>query len=243
MNLAAWQWAPVLDQQIEALPKRSAQRTRLRLIRGAAQLMADTDKPLRPAAINRAAHTGQGTFYLHFADAAEAEQAVVAEVLQYRAGKLPVLQAQDDAFAALRGLIDAYAKVYAANAALFRGIMDRVNHDPDLAQVRNGYNLAIIDNIKADLRRRGTSPRLSDNTLELSIWIAGTMMEDTLYATLASGRSPHGLELAGGLHGLVDVLSVMFYRALYAPQTPGLDAQHKADLNLLGTWPEMAAAG
>ncbi|MEN8721912.1 MAG: hypothetical protein ABF335_03390 [Alphaproteobacteria bacterium] len=238
-GLQAWSWMYEVDSAIDALPKRSGERTRLRLIKATAELMAHQDAPTRAAVINRQARTAQGTFYGHFEDAQSAEREVLKQLLNYREARLPQLDGKGKAFDGVFSFIDAYTRVYAANADLFRGIIARVDRDPDFALCRQHYNMKTIERILNDVRKRDVSTGVSDDTLELSVWTAGTLLEDSLYATLAVRRSPRRLALAGSLEGLIDMMAVMFYRTLYGPVDQDIKTVSLPDAALLGTPPSM----
>ncbi len=236
-NLEAWSWFEEIDKSIDALPERSGERTKFRLMRATAELMAAHDDPIRAASINKQAHTAQGTFYVHFDDASLAERAVVDSLLAFRDARLPDLDGSGDAFEGVFKFIDIYTRVYAANADLFRGLMARVDRDPEMALLRQGYNKLTIGRIVRDMKAREISKDVSPQTQELAVWTAGTLLEDSLYATLAVKRSQRRLDLAGSLEGLIDMMATLFYRSLYAPVSADVQTSTLKDAALLGAAP------
>lgn len=224
-----------LAAEIALLPKRNGERTRKSLLLAAVEIVADggVDALTITAVLERAGRA-RGTFYQHFTDQAALELAITDALLGFSASKLPVLAAFSEAYVGLQALIETYARIYAANAALFGAVIHWVDHDPQVADLRQRYNLSNVHHLMQDLDRRGVSAGVSRESMELAIMTAGSMIENTLYALLAAQRSPYAAQIAGNLESVIEVISTLFYRALFAAPVKGLKLVERPDLVRIG---------
>ncbi|TMV08319.1 TetR/AcrR family transcriptional regulator [Arenibacterium halophilum] len=205
----------------DATDKRKRHRTRLALLAATAlELQENGYEALTIDGIVKRAGLARGTFYLYFENRSEAATAVrrsfTATLRKFRPRGARSLSAWD----AIYRMNRFYVAFYARNARLLAGNGALFHDRPDLLNNRDAINHRWAQILLRDLSRRGGASWYFDQSEDralLALRFLILMADEALRLTFIQ-PPPHIKALARTEEDVTEVLSVLWYRCLYADE-------------------------
>lgn len=220
-----------LQQQLETrrFPSKG-ERTRFRLKLAAIQALARSGfTDLKVSDICEAADVALGTFYVYYADKAEIACAVLLEFGDaLNAHAKAVARGSSDYEAILRTNRH-FVAAYQVNAPLVRCLVQVEDQVPSFRDAWREQRLHWIETIAASIARRSGHP---ETPKELSVQVAYAlegMVFQYLYEVFVR-QDPLLSRFAGPPEQIADLLSVLWYRAIYREDPPREEVRYASRL-------------
>lgn len=209
------------------------ERTRFRLKIAAISALAENGyQDLKVSDICRRAHVALGTFYIYFTD-----KSVIAAEALLDFGDALYLQAQSAArgssdYQAILLTNQFFAAAYQRNCGLVRCLIQLEDLVPDFRQRWRERRLYWIKKIAASMARRSSHPEIPDTLFMQIAYALEGMVFQYLYDVFVR-QEPILQRHAGSSEHIADLLSVLWYRAVYLEDPPAELVKHaKAALGL-----------
>lgn len=218
--------AKLLD---EASNQPKSERTRLRLKLGAIDVLEEIGYlNARTTDITARAELSIGSFYVYFADKKVMTVELMTDFVRFLDEQNRSAMGGSDPFAIVLAKTTQYVRVFSSNAGLLRCLHQLCDLDVDFQQVWNDTNYK-FSGIFADGMARRQNKRMDANLLRLVGYALASMIDELLRLLYVVG-DPRLLALAGSHDHVAEVISVLWYRAIYGrdPEerwlrfTPGL---------------------
>lgn len=197
------------------------ERTRRRLLAAAAfHLERDGYVNLRVTDICARAEVSQGTFYLYFTNKTAISTALLSDFNERGMQHLRAQGPHDDAWSAIRKPTGALTRLYRMNPGLMRCLWQINDETPEFGEILRGGNAIWMQAVaRATLRRSpGAAPALA-----LAIAYAMAAMTDQFLVQRFVLGDPVLAELLPDENICADLLSALWYRAVWGGLPPGLD--------------------
>jgi len=220
-----------LQRQLETLRFASkGERTRFRLKIAAVQALARSGfTDLKVSDVCQAADVALGTFYVYYAGKAEIACAVLLEFSDaLNAHAKAVARGSGDYEAILR-TNQHFVAAYQVNAPLVRCLVQLEDQVPSFRDAWRQQRLQWIQTIAASIARRSGHP---ETPKELSVQVAYAlegMVFQYLYEVFVR-QDPLLSRFAGSPEQIADLLSVLWYRAIYREDPPRDEVRHAQSL-------------
>lgn len=209
------------------LPK--GERTRARLLAAAAfHLEQDGFVNLRVTDICTRAEVSQGTFYVYFENKTAISTALLSDFNERGMVYLRAQGPHGDAWSAIRKPTGALVRLYRLNPGLMRCLWQINDEAPEFGEItRNGNAIWMQAVARATLRRtQGAEPALA-----LAIAYAMAAMADQFLVQRYVTGDPVLVELMPDEETCADLLSALWYRAVWGELPPDLDQTRVAGLD------------
>lgn len=204
------------------LPKRT--RTRYLIVAATAKEMERVGyEGLTIDNIVRRARLARGTFYLYFTNRSDAAAAVMRAYRALIRTRRPRGGGQLGRYDTILQMNRFYVLTYARNATLLAGVESLVRDRPDQARKRDFWNDRWAKAVLSDaMHRTGDNVAIDEPRALLAIR-AVLGMADELLREAYVYRSPAFAEYATDEETVAEVLSIVWYRAVYGAHPEGID--------------------
>lgn len=175
----------------------------------------------------------KGTFYIYFASKDEFLRELAAAYCAFELNTLPRHAPDASRFASARVWIGWYERTFAANVGILRCIVQMGESDPTMRDLWLRRNATVVQAMQSDLLRVGT---LSAEDLRLMHWAlrtVGGMLDQSLFDRYGL-HTPSGLEDPVDSELLVEMHSILAFRAIYGEEPPVEEIVSAASLRRLG---------
>lgn len=210
---------------------RSGEKSRLKLFAAAARLLETVGyRDLNVEDISSEARLAKGTFYVYFDSKEEFLRELLRRYVAFEAQTFPAAMAAESRFGAVRRLVGWYAQTFVSNIGLLRCMVQMSSADESVHALWQERNSRIVERALGDLARRsGQSPE-DAMLLRLAVRTAGGMLDQSLFTRYGLQASP-GAELQRvDYDTLVELLSLLIHRAVYAADPPAEEVPRLAAL-------------
>jgi AcrR family transcriptional regulator len=200
---------------------RSGEKSRRKLFAAAARLLDSVVyRDLNVEDISAEAQLAKGTFYVYFGTKEQFLRELLAQYVAFEAQTFPAPLAAETAFAGVRRVVGWYAQTFESNVGLLRCMVQLSSTDEEVHALWQARNTAVVERAFGDLvRRLGQSPA-DPMLLRLALRTAGGMLDQSLFTRYGLQASP-GMELRRiDFDTLVELLSLLLHRAVYASDPP-----------------------
>lgn len=223
----------VLDAERRTAGKRpKGERTRASLLAAAAyHLEQDGFVNLRVTDICERAGVSQGTFYVYFDNKTAISVALLGDFNERGVAFLRDQGPHADAWSAIRTTTGALARLYRLNPGLMRCLWQIRDETPEFGEIlRQGNDVWMQAVSRSILRQSGLSQEQAGG-LALAVSYAMAAMTDQFLVQLYVTRDPRLRALIPDEDTASDLLSALWYRAVWGQLPPGLEATQVAGLD------------
>ncbi|MEQ8928608.1 MAG: helix-turn-helix domain-containing protein [Silicimonas sp.] len=204
------------------LPKRT--RTRYLIVAATAQEMERVGyEGLTINNIVRRARLARGTFYLYFTNRSDAAAAVMRAYRALIRTRRPRGAGRLGRYDAILQMNRFYVLTYSRNATLLAGVESLVRDRPDQARKRDFWNDRWAKAVLSDAKHRCGHEGTIDDSRALLAIRAVLGMADELLREAYVYRSPAFADYATDEEAVAEVLSIVWYRAVYGAHPEGID--------------------
>jgi len=153
----------------------------------------------------------------------------------YLQGKLtarlaPTIERERHMFENIRTFVGWVAAVFQENTGLQRSLMQLADTIPEVAAIWERHTMFLANHVRAIIEQELQTKKVGDDLIGLTIYLIGNMLDQLLYATQAVHRQSDLERLAGSSDHAVEVVSLLWYRALCAENPPPHFLQSSAPL-------------
>jgi AcrR family transcriptional regulator len=212
---------------------RSGEKSRLKLFAAAARLLESVGyRDLNVEDISAEAALAKGTFYVYFDSKEQFLRELLGQYVAFEGQTFPAAVAPESAFAGVRRFVGWYVQTFESNVGLLRCMVQLSSTDEAAHSLWQTRNTAVVERAFGDLMRRlGRQPQ-DPALFRLALRTAGGMLDQSLFTRYGLQASP-GVELRRvDYETLVELLSLLLHRAVYASD-PQRDEVSRVS-NLLG---------
>lgn len=216
----AIRYSDYMEAKALSEPKRSANRMRLRLKASVARVLDENDfNDVRVSDICKATKASQGTFYLYFKNKQDAVQQVIKEYVELQKSTIPFPD-EDHPFDELYHFATWFQEFFRANIGLQRTMMQLRDKLPEYAEIWGQSVFHLTKHIVNSLKKHYVANNVDEDTLMLSVYCAGSILDQTLYAVYAVHRQSELEKLVKSPEDLTEIIALLLYRALYGEEPP-----------------------
>jgi AcrR family transcriptional regulator len=176
------------------------------------------------------AKLAKGTFYLHFDSKQAITLSILADFVKLQARLAPAIERDQHLFENLRTFVGWVAAVFQENIGLQRSLTQLADTIPEVAAIWERHTMFLANHVRAMIEHELQTKKVGDDLLGLTIYLVGNMLDQLLYATQAVHRQSDLERLAGSAEHAVEVVSLLWYRALCAENPPAHFLQSSAPL-------------
>ena len=200
---------------------RSGQKSRLRLFAAAARLLESTGyRDLNVEDISTEAELAKGTFYVYFDSKEQFLRELLEQYVSFEGQTFPAPAGAETTFAAVRRFVGWYVQTFESNVGLLRCMVQLSSVDEAAHALWQARNTTVVERAFADLVRRMGRVPAEPALLRLAVRTAGGMLDQSLFTRYGLQASP-GAELHRvDYDTLVELLSLLIHRAIYAADPP-----------------------
>lgn len=200
---------------------RSGEKSRLKLFAAAARLLESVVyRDLNVEDISAEAELAKGTFYVYFDSKEQFLQELLGQYVAFEGQTFPAPVGAETAFAGVRRFVGWYAQTFESNVGLLRCLVQLSSTDEGAHALWQARNSAVVERAFGDLMRRLGHPPADPGLLRLALRTAGGMLDQSLFTRYGLQASP-GAELRRvDFDTLVELLSLLLHRAVYAADPP-----------------------
>jgi AcrR family transcriptional regulator len=161
-----------------------------------------------------------GTFYVYFDSKEQFLQELLGQYVAFEGQTFPAPVGAETAFAGVRRFVGWYAQTFESNVGLLRCLVQLSSTDEGAHALWQARNSAVVERAFGDLMRRLGHPPADPGLLRLALRTAGGMLDQSLFTRYGLQASP-GAELRRvDFDTLVELLSLLLHRAVYAADPP-----------------------
>ncbi|TGT35742.1 TetR/AcrR family transcriptional regulator [Mesorhizobium sp. M8A.F.Ca.ET.165.01.1.1] len=206
-----------LVEEAASAPK--GDRTRLRLKLGAIDVLEQIGYlDARIPDIARGADVAVGTFYTYFLDKKAITVELMTELVTFLDDQNRLAIGGSDPFSTVLAKITQYVRVYSSNAGLLRCLQQLCDIDSDFQALWNDTNHR-FSRIFADGMTRRQNKKIERELLQL-VGYGLAAMVDELLRLIYVVKDPRLVALVASNDHAAEILSVLWYRAVYAQDPP-----------------------
>jgi len=209
-----------LEKEAATLAANKGERTRARLIAAAAyHLESDGFVALRVTDICRRAGISQGAFYLYFKNKTEIAVSVLSKFNERSLGLMRTEGPRSTAWEAIRSSIALITRIYRLNPGLMRCLWQVNDETPEFGEILRRSNIIWMRTVSRSIVRRAEMDD-SVGSLPLVVTYAMASMVDHFLVQLYVTCDPQLSELVADEAAAVEVLSALWYRAVWRANPP-----------------------
>jgi len=202
----------------EIRKNRSGEKSRLRLMAAAARLLENiSHRDLLVEQICREAGVAKGTFYIYFKSKDAFLRELASRFISFEVQTYPRLSSKNTPFTNTRRWVYWYEKSFAANVGVIKCMVQMGTHDEEMRQLWHERNGRIVDRSLAGWMK--TRPGQDPTMQRWLMRTAGGMLDQSLFERYGI-QTGQGLEDPGDLEFIVDLHSLLNFRALYGHNPP-----------------------
>ncbi len=236
---ASLRYRDILEQrQLSAAGRRKGERTRDRLKLAAIDLLDETGyREMRIADVCERADVSTATFYLYYQNKTEITVEVLREFMDTIFGVAETDGPYQSSFEAIYGANLGWIRTVKANAGLLRCLLQVGDQAPEFAEVSQSINHLWYRRVASSIRRSLNDESEAGADLSLVLAYALGSMMDELCRRLFVAHDQHLVELIARVaptdEALAELIGVIWYRAVYCSDPPGVKTRPAAQLLLL----------
>ncbi len=219
----------VLEAEQDSTTQRpKGQRTRARLMAAAAfHLEQDGFVNLRVTDICARAGVSQGTFYVYFDNKTTISTALLSDFNERGIALLRSQGPHADDWAAIRKPTGALTRLYRHNPGLMRCLWQINDETPEFGEILRQGNAVWMQAVARSMLRRSQG---GSSDLALAVAYAMAAMVDQFLVQRYVTCDPILAELMPDEQSCADLLSALWYRAVWGALPPGIDQTRVAGL-------------
>lgn len=211
------------------------ERSRLKLMAAGARLLEATGyQELKIEDVCLEAGLAKGTFYIYFKSKDEFLVGLATDYFAFETNTLPRPARDLTRFGLTRLWIGWYERTFAANAGILRCVVQMGTTSIEMRQLWLERNGRLVDAIMTETMRGVDLDAKARAELFWSLRTIGGMLDQSLFDRYGL-QTPSGLEDPGDVDLLIEMHSVLAYRALYGSEPP------QAEVLLAGRLGQLAA--
>ena len=210
-----------LKGRLAAKGTRKPERTALRLKLAAIDLLEQPGyHSLTIEEICANSGLAKGTFYLHFESKQAITLALFDEFVELQLRMAPAAAESDHLLVNIRTFVAWCSDFFRENTALERSLMQLADTIPEVAQIWQRYTRFLAAHLLKMIRTDCDTTSIPDDLMFFTIYLLGNMLDQLLYAVCAVHRQAHLERVAGSPEHMVEMVSLLWYRALCAENPP-----------------------
>ena len=155
---------------------------------------------------------------------------ILADFVKLQARLAPAIERDQHLFENLRTFVGWVAAVFQENIGLQRSLTQLADTIPEVAAIWERHTMFLANHVRAMIEHELQTKKVGDDLIGLTIYLVGNMLDQLLYATQAVHRQSDLERLAGSAEHAVEVVSLLWYRALGAENPPAHFLQSSAPL-------------
>ncbi|MBE0548456.1 MAG: TetR/AcrR family transcriptional regulator [Rubrivivax sp.] len=206
------------------------ERSRLKLMAAGARLLDRCSfQDLKIEDVSVEAGLAKGTFYIYFASKDEFLRELATAYFAFELNTLPHRTNGLSRFGISRLWIGWYERTFAVNAGILRCVVQMGVNDGAMRDLWLQRNAAVV---QAMLSESLVGTQLSPEDLQVMMWAlrtVGGMLDQSLFDRYGL-QTPSGLQDPGDADLLVEMHSVLAYRALYGMEPPAEEVEQARSL-------------
>lgn len=162
----------------------------------------------------------KGTFYLHFESKQAITLAILDEFVALQARLAPAIDPDLHMFENIRAFVGWVTNVFRENIGLQRNLMQLADSIGEIAAIWERHTKFLATQVRTIVTQDLRVKEAGDDMIFLTIYLIGNMLDQLLYAAYAVHRQSHLERVAGTPDHAVEVVSLLWYRALCAENPP-----------------------
>lgn len=162
----------------------------------------------------------KGTFYLHFDSKKAITLAILDEYVELQTRLVPSMDETRHLLENIRSIVAWCSDFFRENTSLQRALMQLADTIPEVAEIWQRYTRFLATHLLKTIRSNCDTDEISEDLLFFTIYLLGNMLDQLLYAVCAVHRQAHLERVAGSPEHMVEVVSLLWYRALCAENPP-----------------------
>ncbi|HWG71177.1 MAG TPA: TetR/AcrR family transcriptional regulator [Steroidobacteraceae bacterium] len=162
----------------------------------------------------------KGTFYLHFESKQAITLAILHEFVELQARLAPAIDKDKHLFDNIRTFVGWVSEVFRENMGLQRNLMQLADSIGEVAAIWERHTKFLAGHVRTIIDHELHAKEAGDDLISLTIYLIGNMLDQLLYAAYAVHRQSHLERVAGTPDHAVEVVSLLWYRALCAENPP-----------------------
>jgi AcrR family transcriptional regulator len=176
----------------------------------------------------------KGTFYLHFDSKKAITLAILNEYVELQTRMAPAPDESRHEFENLSSIVAWCSDFFRENTGLQRALMQLADTIPEVAEIWQRYTRFLAAHLLKTIHSAWTTEEIEEDLMFFTIYLLGNMLDQLLYAVCAVHRQAHLERVAGSPDHMVEVVSMLWYRALSAENPPAHLLKTSAPLLTLG---------
>ncbi|MEJ0038092.1 MAG: TetR/AcrR family transcriptional regulator [Gammaproteobacteria bacterium] len=210
-----------LEDRAKAKSTRKSERTALRLkITTIALLEQPGYHAMTIDEICDKSGLAKGTFYLHAESKKAITLAILDEYTQLQTRMIPAFDETRHPFENLRTIVAWCSDFFRENAGLQRALMQLADTIPEVAEIWQRYTRFLAAHVLKTIRSAWKTEGIDEELMFFTIYLLGNMLDQLLYVVCAVHRQAHLERVAGSPHHMVEMVSLLWYRALSTENPP-----------------------
>lgn len=162
----------------------------------------------------------KGTFYLHFDSKTAITLAILDEFVELQTRMAPAMDESLHVLENIRLIVGWCSDFFRENTGLQRALMQLADTIPEVAGIWQRYTHFLAAHLLKTIRSAWQTEEIPEDLMFFTIYLLGNMLDQLLYAVCAVHRQAHLEQVAGSPKHMVEVVSLLWYRALCAENPP-----------------------
>lgn len=162
----------------------------------------------------------KGTFYLHFDSKKAITLAILDEFVELQTRMAPAMDDDRHMLENIRAIVGWCSDFFRENTGLQRALMQLADTIPEVAAIWQKYTRFLAAHVMKTIRADWNTKAVDEDLMFFTIYLLGNMLDQLLYAVCAVHRQAHLEQVAGSPEHMVEVVSLLWYRALCAENPP-----------------------
>jgi len=162
----------------------------------------------------------KGTFYLHFDSKTAITLAILDEFVELQTRMAPAMDESLHVLENIRLIVGWCSDFFRENTGLQRALMQLADTIPEVAGIWQRYTRFLAAHLLKTIRSAWQTEEIPEDLMFFTIYLLGNMLDQLLYAVCAVHRQAHLEQVAGSPKHMVEVVSLLWYRALCAENPP-----------------------
>ena len=162
----------------------------------------------------------KGTFYLHFDSKKAITLAILEEYVELQTRMAPVADESRHVLENIRAIVGWCSDFFRENTGLQRALMQLADTIPEVAAIWQRYTRFLAAHVLKTIQSAWKTEEIDEDLMFFTIYLLGNMLDQLLYAVCAVHRQAHLERVAGSPEHMVEVVSLLWYRALCAENPP-----------------------